>query len=36
MKRRTSMERRFEIRKEQLLAGCEVPPEMFHGMLSRL
>ncbi len=30
------MERRFEIRKEQLLAGCEVPPEMFHGMLSRL
>jgi len=30
------MERRFEVRKEELLAGCEVPPEMFHGMLSRL
>lgn len=30
------MERRFEVRKDELLAGCEVPPEMFHGMLSRL
>ena len=30
------MERRFEVRKEELLAGCEVSPEMFHGMLSRL
>ncbi len=30
------MERRFEVRKEELLAGCEVPPAMFHGMLSRL
>ena len=30
------MERRFEVRKEELLAACEVPPEMFHGMLSRL
>ena len=30
------MERRFEVCKEELLAGCEVPPEMFHGVLSRL
>ena len=30
------MERRFEVRKEELLAGCEVPPELFDGMLWRL
>ena len=30
------MERRFETRKEALLADCEVPAEMFHGMLARL
>ena len=30
------MERRFEVRKEALLADCEVPAEMFHGMLARL
>lgn len=30
------MERRFKERKEALLADCEVPDEMFHGMLPRL
>ncbi len=30
------MERRFEVRKEELLSGCEVPERMFYGMLSRL
>lgn len=30
------MERRFEVRTEELLAGCEVAPETFEGMLSRL
>ncbi len=30
------MERRFEVRKEELLADCEVPAEMFRGMLPRL
>ena len=30
------MERRFEVRKEELLAGCEVPAGMFHAMLLRL
>jgi SRSO17 transposase len=36
MKRRKSMERRFEVRKEELLSDCEVPPELFRGMLARL
>jgi SRSO17 transposase len=36
MKGRTSMERRFDERKEELLADCEVPAGMFRGMLSRL
>ena len=30
------MERRFEVRKEELLSGCEVPERMFYGMLPRL
>jgi SRSO17 transposase len=36
MKGRKPMERRFEVRKEELLADCEVPAEMFRGMLLRL
>jgi hypothetical protein len=36
MKGRKSMERRFEVRKEELLADCELPAGMFHGMLPRL
>jgi SRSO17 transposase len=30
------MERRFEFRKEQLLADCEVSPEAFAGIIERL
>lgn len=30
------MERRFELRKEELLAGCQVAPEDFAGMRTRL
>ena len=30
------MERRFEVRRDELLSGCAVPDGMFHGMLSRL
>lgn len=30
------MESRFERRKEQLLAGCQVPPTLFRGVISRL
>src|SRR5512143_3851497 len=30
------MEPRFQRRKEQLLAGCQVPPTLFRGVLSRL
>lgn len=30
------MERRFELRKEELLAGCQVGPEVFAGMMRRL
>ena len=30
------MEPRFERRKEQLLAACEVPPTFFRGVISRL
>jgi len=30
------MERRFEIRKQQLLAECKVDPEVFEGALERL
>lgn len=30
------MEPRFERRKEQLLAGCQVPPTLFRGVMSRL
>ncbi len=31
-----AMEPRFERRKEQLLAACEVPPTFFRGVISRL
>lgn len=30
------MEPRFERRKEQLLAGCQVPPTLFRGVMRRL
>jgi len=30
------MERRFEVRKEELLAECRVPPAVFRGMMQRL
>jgi len=30
------MERRFELRKEELMADCEVRPAVFAGMMSRL
>ena len=30
------MERRFELRKEAMLAECEVPPQVFRGALERL
>src|SRR5689334_18188979 len=30
------MEPRFQHRKEQLLAGCQVPPTLFRGAMSRL
>lgn len=30
------MERRFEVRKEELLADCQVPPAVFQDMLTRL
>jgi len=30
------MERRFALRKEALLAECEVPPQVFHGAVDRL
>ena len=30
------MEPRFERRKEQLLAGCQVPPTLFRGVMGRL
>lgn len=30
------MEPRFQRRKEQLLAGCQVPPTLFRGIVSRL
>ncbi len=30
------MEPRFECRKEQLIAGCQVPPSLFRGTMSRL
>src|SRR3990170_1465302 len=30
------MERRFELRKEALLAECEVAPQVFHGVMERL
>jgi SRSO17 transposase len=30
------MERRFELRKEELLAGCQVSPEAFAGIMRRL
>lgn len=30
------MERRFELRKKELLAECEVGPEVFDGMIERL
>lgn len=30
------MERRFELRKEELLAGCQVTPEVFAGIRTRL
>jgi hypothetical protein len=30
------MERRFELRKEAMLAECEVAPEVFAGVTERL
>src|SRR3989304_2183072 len=30
------MERRFELRKEAMLAECEVAPHVFHGVVERL
>ena len=30
------MERRFELRREAMLAECEVPPQVYHGALDRL
>src|ERR1700730_4318478 len=30
------MERRFELRREELLAGCQVSPEAFTGIIGRL
>ena len=30
------MERRFELRKEAMLAECEVPPQVFRGAVDRL
>src|SRR5512135_313655 len=30
------MEPRFERRREQLLAGCQVPPTLFRGVIGRL
>src|SRR6266702_3062757 len=30
------MERRFQVRKEELLAGCQVSPEAFTGIIGRL
>ena len=30
------MEPRFDRRKEQLLAGCQVPPTLFRGVMNRL
>ena len=30
------MDRRFEARKRELLADCEVSPEIFNGMVKRL
>src|SRR5512144_2145029 len=34
--RSVPMEPRFQRRKEQLLAGCQVPPTLFRGVVSRL
>ena len=31
-----AMEPRYQRRKEQLLAGCQVPPTLFRGVMSRL
>src|SRR5271169_5448382 len=30
------MERRYELRKEAMLAECEVAPQVFHGAVERL
>ena len=30
------MDRRFEVRKAEMLSDCEVRPEVFHGMMTRL
>jgi SRSO17 transposase len=30
------MDRRFEVRKREMLAECEVPPQVFHGVEQRL
>src|SRR3954462_3810955 len=35
-RRRPPMEPRFQRRKEQLLAACQVPPALFRGVMSRL
>jgi SRSO17 transposase len=34
--RRETMERRFESRREEVLAECHVPPAVFNGMMERL
>src|SRR3972149_1524678 len=34
--RREAMERRFESRREEVLADCHVPPAVFNGMMERL
>ncbi len=30
------MERRFEVRLDELMAACQVEPEMFEGLTGRL
>jgi hypothetical protein len=34
--RRIVMDRRFEARKQEMLAECEVPPQVFQGALDRM
>jgi hypothetical protein len=30
------MERRFGVLREEVLAGCQVPPQVFSGIMERL